>query len=98
VWRCEELCAGAGGGVEPLKPIVETRPAAHMAAIVSARIRRGVSQGIGWLCIQVRNPLAAEAAAIAQPAHMRPRIVRAHGTPRRLRTGLQAAGAAGLLP
>jgi hypothetical protein len=30
--------------VEPLKPIVETSPAAHMAAIVSARMRRGVSQ------------------------------------------------------
>jgi hypothetical protein len=36
------LCAGEG--VEPLKPIVETTPAAHIAAIVSARMRRGVSQ------------------------------------------------------
>jgi hypothetical protein len=32
------------GGVEPLKPIVETTPAAHMAPIVRRRIRFGVSQ------------------------------------------------------
>jgi hypothetical protein len=57
--------------VEPLKPIVETTPAAHMAPIVNERIRRGVSQRKLWVCIQVLNPDAAEAAAIAQPAHMR---------------------------
>jgi hypothetical protein len=34
----------AGATVEPLKPIVDTSPAAHIAAIVSARMRRGVSQ------------------------------------------------------
>ncbi len=61
----------AVAGVEPLKPIVETTPAAHIAAIVRRRIRRGVSHGMLWLCIHVLNPLAAEAAAIAQPAHMR---------------------------
>jgi hypothetical protein len=60
------------GGVEPLKPIVETTPAAHIAPIVSRRIRRGVSQGMFWLCIHVLKPLAAEAAAIAQPAHIGP--------------------------
>ncbi len=32
------------GGVEPLMPTVETTPAAHIAAIVSARRRRGLSQ------------------------------------------------------
>jgi hypothetical protein len=51
---------------------VQTTPAAHIAAIVRRRIRRGVSQGMFWLCIQVLKPLAAEAAAIAQPAHMSP--------------------------
>jgi hypothetical protein len=72
-------CAGAlawlalaVAGVEPLKPIVETTPAAHIAAIVRRRIRRGVSQGMFWLCIHVLKPLAAEAAAIAQPAHICP--------------------------
>lgn len=55
---------------EPLKPTVETRPAAHIAAIVRARIRRGVSQAKRWHCSQVLNPVAAEAAVIAQPAHM----------------------------
>jgi hypothetical protein len=59
------------GGVEPLKPIVETTPAAHIAAIVRRRMRGGVSHGMCWLCIQVLKPLAADAAAIAQPAHMR---------------------------
>jgi hypothetical protein len=34
--------------VEPLKPIVETRPAAHIAPIVNARILRGVSQPKWW--------------------------------------------------
>ena len=34
-------------------------------------MRRGVSQGMFWICIQVLKPLAAEAAAMAQPAHMR---------------------------
>jgi hypothetical protein len=58
------------GGVEPEKPTVATTPAAHMAAIVIRRIRRGVSQGMFWLCIHVLKPLAADAAAIAHPAHM----------------------------
>jgi hypothetical protein len=58
------------GGVEPLTPTVETIPAAHIAATVSARRRLGVSQGKPWVCSQVRKPLAAEAAAIAQPTHM----------------------------
>jgi hypothetical protein len=56
--------------VAPLKPIVETTPAAHIAAIVSERIRRGVNQPKLWLCSHVLNPVAAEAAAIAQPAHI----------------------------
>jgi hypothetical protein len=30
--------------VEPLNPIAETSPAAHIALIVNARSRRGVSQ------------------------------------------------------
>ena len=55
---------------EPLTPIVETRPAAHIAAIVIRRIRFGVSQPKLWLCSQVLNPVAAEAAAIAHPAHI----------------------------
>jgi hypothetical protein len=32
------------GGVEPLTPMVETSPAAHIALIVSTRMRRGVNQ------------------------------------------------------
>lgn len=60
--------------MEPEKPIVHTTPAAHMAAIVSRRIRGGVSHGMFWLCIQVLKPLAAEAAAIAQPAHIPVRV------------------------
>jgi hypothetical protein len=59
------------GGVEPEKPIDEATPAAHIAAIVTRRMRRGVSHGMRWLCIHVLKPLAADAAAIAQPAHMR---------------------------
>jgi hypothetical protein len=58
------------GGVEPLKPIEETTPAAHMAPIVRRRMRCGVSQEMFRLCIHVLKPLAAEAAAIAQPAHI----------------------------
>jgi hypothetical protein len=57
------------GGVEPLTPTVESSPAAHIVAIVSARIRFGVSQPKLWVCIQVRRPEAAEAAAIAHPTH-----------------------------
>jgi hypothetical protein len=56
--------------VEPLTPTVETRPAAHIAASVRERIRRGVSQPKWWFCSQVLKPVAAEAAAIAHPAHM----------------------------
>jgi hypothetical protein len=53
VWAEYEVCglvavadwvAWAGGGVEPLKPTVETRAAAHIAEMVRARMRRGVSQ------------------------------------------------------
>jgi hypothetical protein len=62
--------AWAGGGVEPLKPIVETRAAAHIAAIVRERIRRGVSQPKWWFCSHDLNPVAAEAAVIAHPTHM----------------------------
>jgi hypothetical protein len=51
-------------------PIVETRPAAHIAAIVIRRIRFGVSQPKLWLCSHVLKPVAAEAATIAHPAHM----------------------------
>jgi hypothetical protein len=57
-------------GVDPLKPIVETSPAAHIAPIVSPRSRRGVSQSKLWACSHDLKPVAAEAAAIAQPAHM----------------------------
>ncbi len=56
--------------LEPLIPTVETSPAAHIAAIVSARMRRGVSHGRGLLCSQVLKPVAAEAAVMAQPTHM----------------------------
>jgi len=59
-------------GVEPLKPTVETIPAAHIAPIVNERIRRGVSQPKWCVCSQVLKPVAADAAAIAQPAHMAP--------------------------
>jgi hypothetical protein len=52
-------------------PTVETRAAAHIAASVSARIRFGVSQPKLWFCSQVLKPVAADAAAIAHPAHMR---------------------------
>jgi hypothetical protein len=51
-------------------PTVETRPAAHIAAIVTRRIRFGVSQPKLCDCSQVLNPVAAEAAAIAHPAHI----------------------------
>ena len=59
-------------GVAPLKPIVETSAAAHITPIVSARIRRGVSHRSWWVCIQVRKPVAADAAVMAQPTHMPP--------------------------
>ena len=42
-------CGVGGGGVEPLKPIVETSPAAIIAVIVSARMRLGVSQPKWWV-------------------------------------------------
>jgi hypothetical protein len=59
------------GGVAPLKPIVEKTAAADITASVSARMRRGVSQPKWWVCIHVRKPVAAEAAHMTQPAHMR---------------------------
>jgi hypothetical protein len=51
-------------------PTVETSVAALIAAIVSARSRRGVSQPKWWLASHERKPVAALAAVIAQPAHM----------------------------
>jgi hypothetical protein len=57
-------------GVAPLKPIVEKIAAADITAIVSARMRLGVSQPKWWVCIHVRNPVAAEVAHITQPTHM----------------------------
>jgi len=36
-------------GVVPLTPIVETSPAAHIAPIVKARSRRGVSHVKLWV-------------------------------------------------
>jgi hypothetical protein len=62
--------AWAGGSVEPEKPTLETIAAPHIAAIVRRRMRRGLSHGMRELCIHVLKPLAAETAAIAQPAHM----------------------------
>jgi hypothetical protein len=56
--------------VDPLKPIVETSPAAHIAPIVRTRSRLGVSQLKLWVCSHDLKPVAAEAAAIAQPAHI----------------------------
>jgi hypothetical protein len=58
-------------GVAPLTPIVETSPAAHIAPIVTARSRRGVSHVKLWVWSHERKPVAHDAAAIAQPAHMR---------------------------
>ncbi len=55
---------------EPLTTTVETSAAADIAAIVMALSRLGVSQSMWWVCSQVRNPVAADAAAIAQPMHM----------------------------
>ena len=55
---------------DPEIPMVETSPAAHIAAIVIRRIRSGVSQPKLLLWSQVLNPVAAEAAAIAHPAHI----------------------------
>jgi hypothetical protein len=44
------VSAAAGSAVvEPLKPTVETSPAAHIAPIVRARMRRGVSQPKWWV-------------------------------------------------
>jgi len=59
------------GGVVPLMPTVVTIAAALIAATVSARIRRGVSQEKPRVCSHVRKPVAAEVAAIAQPMHIR---------------------------
>jgi hypothetical protein len=69
-----DFAAWEGGAVEPLMPIVETRTAAHIAAIVSERIRRGVSQPKWWFWSHVLKPVAAEAAVIAHPTHMWRRI------------------------
>ncbi len=76
---------------DPLKPIVETNPAAHIAAMVSERMRRGVSQRKLWVCIQALKPLAADAAVMAQPAHMAVRI--GDSADRPLRPGPPGAGA-----
>ena len=57
-------------GVAPLKPTLAKSAAPHMAAIVRARMRRGVSQERWWVCSHVRKPVAAEAPTIAQPMHM----------------------------
>jgi hypothetical protein len=62
--------AWAGGALDPLMPTVETSPAATIAAIVNARMRFGVSQPKWWVWSQLLKPVAAEAAIIAQPAHM----------------------------
>jgi hypothetical protein len=48
-WTAAGGTAWAVAGVEPLNPMVETRPAAHIAPIVSDRIRRGVSQPKWWV-------------------------------------------------
>jgi hypothetical protein len=58
------------GGVAPPKPTLATTAAAHIAAIVSARIPRGVSQLGPRVCNHVRKPVATDVAAIAQPMHM----------------------------
>jgi hypothetical protein len=57
-------------GVEPLRATDENSPAASIAPTVVARRRRGVSQPKRWLASQLRKPVAAEAAHIAQPTHM----------------------------
>jgi hypothetical protein len=51
-------------------PTVETSPAAHIAPSVSARMRFGVSHSKWWFWSHVLKPVAAEAAAIAHPAHI----------------------------
>jgi hypothetical protein len=71
VVACAAAGACAGGAVEPLITTDEYRPAAHIAAIVMARSRRGVSHPKRLFCSHVLKPLAAEAAHIAQPTHMR---------------------------
>jgi hypothetical protein len=60
--------------------MLEMSVAAHIAPIVSAFRRRGVSHPRWWACSQVLNPVAAEAAAIAHPTHMG-----SHDTPLRAR-------------
>lgn len=56
---------------EPLKPTLETSVAAHIAAIVRVFRRRGVNQPRWWVCNHVLKPVAADAATIAHPTHMR---------------------------
>ena len=56
----------------PLNPTLAISPAAHIAAIVSLRIRRGVSHATPRVCNHVRKPVAAEAPAIAHPTHIDP--------------------------
>ncbi|HEX5308325.1 MAG TPA: hypothetical protein VFW38_04520 [Solirubrobacteraceae bacterium] len=53
---------------------METSPAAHIAVTVSVRSRFGVSQEKPCVCSQVLKPVAAEAAAIAQPTHMQQKV------------------------
>jgi len=62
-------------------PTEETIPAAHSAAIVSARMRRGVTQRCPLFCSHVLKPEAPDAAAIAQPTHIRARIPPPAGRP-----------------
>jgi ketosteroid isomerase-like protein len=57
-------------GVEPLSPTAETPKAATHSAIVTARMRRGVSHVRCRACSHERAPVAPAAAAIAHAAHM----------------------------
>jgi len=50
-------------------PTLDTSTAAHIAPIVSAFKRRGVSHPRWCVCSHVLKPVAAEAAAIAHPMH-----------------------------
>jgi hypothetical protein len=63
-------CEGFDGGVELLMPTEEIANAATSSAIVTARMRRGVSQVRCWVWSHARTPLAPAVAAITHPAHM----------------------------